>query len=280
MTTPHPSRFFASGLHPTATLADLRAWVDAQSGLSADQRRDRLSAIHTVARWLRRDAGEIMASPAHVRERLKGLNHAAVGTSQRNWENVLSRLRRAQMDAGLSAMPGRSEIPLTPDWAALTILLKEKVSRLPLCRFARWCGARGMGPDQVTLETFDAYLADLRTSELKKDPRRVHKLLCQSWNKASRGLASWPGLIVEVPDYRNTYLVDWARFPPSLKAEIDAYLASRAAPDPFGEGARPIKPSTVALRSSQLHEYVSARCCQTNGDLSPARGLHPIPAEP
>lgn len=258
MSLPPPSR---KPLDPSQqpTLADVRQRVLADESLSLRRRQDVSSALRTVAKALERPLNEVPAHPGYLRERLERFTPAMAGLSTRRWRNTLSLTRFALKHAGLARMPGRYQEPLTPAWADLFRYLNDAHMRFGLSRLARWCGARGIGPDQVDDDVLGTFLAELHDDGLVKRPRTVHRTACMLWNKAAAGIPSWPKRRLTVPQYRRNYAMPWSTFPPSLKADVDGYLDRLAGKDIFAElDFRPLKPGSVRTRTTQLHQFISA----------------------
>jgi integrase len=241
------------------SLAEVREMVLADEGLSLRRRQDVSSALRTLAKALGHRLDELPAHPGYLRERLERFTPAMAGLSPRRWRNALSLTRFALKHAKLARVPGRYEEPLTPAWADLFRYLNDARMRVGLSRLARWCGARGIGPDQVNDEVLGVFLAELCDAGIVKRPRTIHRTACILWNKAATQISSWPKQSVTVPQYRRDYVKPWSTFPPSLKADVEAYLDRLAGKDIFAElDFRPLKPGSVQTRARQLHQFVSA----------------------
>lgn len=241
------------------SLADVREMIVADEGLSLRRRQDVSSALRTVAKALGRRLEEMPAHPGYLRERLERFTPAMAGLSARRWRNALSLTRSALKLAGLAHLPGRYQEPLMPAWAELFGHLNDTRMRLGLSRLTRWCGVRGIAPDQVNDEVLSSFLVELCDAELVKRPRTIHRTACILWNKAAAEIPSWPKHPLTVPHYRRDYVKPWSMFPPSLKADVDAYLDRLAGKDIFAElDFRPLKPGSLRTRASQLHQFISA----------------------
>ena len=143
------------------SLADVREMIVADEGLSLRRRQDVSSALRTVAKALGRRLEEMPAHPGYLRERLERFTPAMAGLSARRWRNALSLTRSALKLAGLAHLPGRYQEPLMPAWAELFGHLNDTRMRLGLSRLTRWCGVRGIAPDQVNDEVLSSFLVEL-----------------------------------------------------------------------------------------------------------------------
>jgi integrase len=103
------------------------------------------------------------------------------------------------------------------------------------------------------------FITDLENDSLIERPRSIHRTACLVWNAAGAGIPAWPKEQLTVPDYRDFYVLSWTTFPPSLKTELDAYLARLGDKDPLAEhDFRPLRATSIATRLTQIREFISA----------------------
>ena len=243
--------------HPT--LANLRDQMVADEGLTLRKRQDISSALRTLAKALRRPLEECPAHPGYLRERLKGFAPAMAGLEELRWRNVMSLVRFALKQAGLAHVPGRYREPMTPEWAELFCQLEGPRTRHAWSRFARYCSVGGIGPEQVSDGVMNKFITDLENDSLIERPRSIHRTACLVWNAARVDIPAWPKEQLTVPDYRDFYVLPWTTFPPSLKTELDAYLARLGDKDPLAEhDFRPLRATSIATRLRQIREFISA----------------------
>ncbi len=248
-------------LAPVAvTLADVAAQIHADESLTKRRRQEVCSALETIARATRLQMRDVPAHPGFIRDRLRGFAPSMlcppVGSGR--WRNVLSLVRFALKHVGISSAPGRYREPLAPAWCEVLSLLDSK-RRFGLSRLGQFCTQRGLCPTQVDDDVLSAFLAHLEEATINKMPREAHRTACAVWNRAVNDIASWPQQKLTVPDYRRTYAIPWAAFAPSLKPDIDAYLAQLAGVDILdGHDFRPLRPISVRCRARELHEFASA----------------------
>jgi integrase len=241
------------------TLAAVLLGILADESLSASRRNGIASALRSFAKWTSMTLEAIPAHPRYLRERMARISFAAAGVSKHRLVNVRSLLGTALEHAGVNRIPGRYRVPLAPAWEDMIKLLPNAMSRFRLSRFAHDCSALGIAPEAVDNATFDAFVRHLDAADLKDSPRDLARTARQFWNKAVDTIPGWPQRHVMVPDYTNGYALPWDTFPLSLRAEVDTWFARLASTDPLDElPFRPLRPSTIATRRRQLHEYVSA----------------------
>jgi integrase len=230
----------------------------AHPGLATRRRDDLMSSIRTTSRIVGRGAAEIPADPALLRELLRKATPAQAGLSRGRFHNVRSLLAAALREAGIKTAPGRSDIPLSPGWNALSKALPDHHFRHGLIRFMRHCSAAGVAPDAVDQATFDSFEEALGSSMVRA-PRRVFGTACRLWNRAVDALPGWPQQRVTVPDRRRIYALPSSAFPTTFIADLEAYLGDLANPDPLGEEDRKAaSPVTVRQRRQMILALASA----------------------
>ncbi|HEX3664824.1 MAG TPA: site-specific integrase [Rhizomicrobium sp.] len=274
---PMPLPSAASGsLCPTqpATLADVADFVRADESLSPARRREILSALATVARALGRDLEDIPAHVGFIREQLKGFTpsmlkpcvtigkpsmrkpHISIG----RWRNVQCYMRAAFELAGIPTSPGRYRPALTPAWEKLLAKL-DPMKRFNVFRFAQFCTAEQIAPEEVNdevLARFHAYLNQALTNGV---PREIHRTACKVWNVAVERIEGWPHRTVKVPDYRRRYSVPLDQFAPQFISDMDAYLARLRPQDILDDEAddiKPWRPISIKTIRLELHQFASA----------------------
>lgn len=156
-----------------------------------------------------------------------------------------------------AAALGRHITPLSPGWKALWKQLPRKV-KIALSRFARFCTVRGIEPEGVTAETFEAFRAYLNDS-LLKSPDRIFGAMARGWQAAQTAVDNWPRIGITVPNRRRDWTLPWSHFPESLQQDCAAWCDRLAGRDPLGEGpVRIVRPGTVAHRERQIRTFASA----------------------
>lgn len=243
------------------TMADVLAHTLANTSLTARQRNDRASALRSVAKLLDKPLEALPAQPRLLRQVMEKVSYTAAGMSKARWQNVRSLVGKAIAEAGATEgkRAGTEKEPLSPEWEALFGTLGDRMMRFRLSRFIRFCSREGIAPVAVDDDAFDRFREGLDATDLKNDPRQVARTACQYWNKAAETTPGWPQQRVTVPNYTSSYAVPWSCFPTSLTDEIDAWLHRLSGADPLGGlPFRPLRPSSIATRRRQMHEFVSA----------------------
>jgi hypothetical protein len=244
--------------HPPSrtTLADLIPLIE-QANLSPIQRRDQISAVKTIARFLGAAPGEIDADPARLRRRLETIAPQALGLSRGRWNNIRSLLGKALAHAR-PMMPGRRAAPLLPEWEALLALLSRNraASLLALARHLR---VIGIYPTGVTLADLEAYHAAILNDRLRAKPEQTWNTIVWTWNACRREVDDWPAIEIPREIRREIYALPWSNFPPSLKTDVDAYLQRLSGADLSEDGPpRPARAATLKTREKQLRVAASA----------------------
>ncbi|MFO0996645.1 MAG: site-specific integrase [Alphaproteobacteria bacterium] len=148
---------------------------------------------------------------------------------------------------------------LNPSWAALARELPDAPGLRPLRTFLRLCTKKNIEPADVTQALFDEYRQYLAERMIPDKARRLHRRVCGLWNEAQTSVATWPQVIAESPEQFHPYLLNWNAFPPSLKADLDAYLAMRMEPALHDElVVPPISEVTAISTRWAVKHYASA----------------------
>ena len=147
---------------------------------------------------------------------------------------------------------------MSSEWAELMKGAKDQRTRYGLSRLARYLSINGIMPHEVSDAVMDRFQEDLAAGMIK-GPRTIRRNACLIWNSAAGSVASWPKQKLLVPDHRKTYSVPWSTFPPSLQADVDAYLDRQAGKDILAElDFRPLKAGSLKTRRTQLRQFASA----------------------
>ena len=145
---------------PARSLADLLATI--QGGNLPERRRQEFaSAVRTAARALGKPPENIPAEARLLASRLKEVAPAAIGISRGRWNNIRSLVVAALRQTGVRAMAGRGRSPLSMAWAALSTKLPDFRFRHGLVTLMRFCSERGIDPEAVDQNVFDAFLVVL-----------------------------------------------------------------------------------------------------------------------
>ena len=238
------------------TFADVLLAI-AASNLGPIQKRDQTSAVRTLARLLNAQPGDIPADPARLRQRLDGLAPAALGISAGRWRNLRSLLGKA-LALTRTVQPGRSSDPISPAWEALLagIDFHSGVRLKPLLRFLT---AQDVSPADTQLDHLEAYHTAIVNDRLRTAPEATWDSLTWCWNACLREAPSWPQVAITRLVRREIYVLPWSDFPPSLTADVDAWVLRQSGADLSEDGPpKPLRPSTLKTRLYQLRVAASA----------------------
>jgi hypothetical protein len=191
-----------------ATLVDVIQAIR-QTDLPDRRRQELISAVNTVARVLTRSVGEIPLDPRLLANRLAEVSPAAVDLSAGRWANAKSLFRAALSLVG-DISPGRHLSSLSPEWQVLWERLPVRTTKTRLSRFMHFASANGIGPDEVTTETFTAFRSYLDTS-LLRDPDRTYCATIDGW-KVARSIVGWPQVAITRPHRHRTWALPGHNF--------------------------------------------------------------------
>ena len=106
---------------------------------------------------------------------------------------------------------------------------------------------------------FAAFLDDLENASLCEFPRKTQRRAIVIWTGLARTIPAWPQQSLTIPSYSRTYRLPWESFPPTLKADVDAYLEHLAGGDILDEIAfKPLRPASINTVRNELSVYLSA----------------------
>jgi integrase len=193
-----------------------------------------------------------------------------------SFSNLVSALRSTLREARV--MPPEPPPPPGSSWCGLLDALKaDKHCRMGLTRFAGWCHAHGIAPNDVASETLSAFETYLTGAILHSDIPGLVRTLAKAWRKASRLVADWPARQLEPPRRRQTYTLPFERFPRSFQDEVRQFratLAGATRQGPFrGDGPpRTLRASTIKTRLYCVRQAASALAI-IRGDIETITGL-------
>lgn len=238
------------------TLADLIPLIE-KANLSPIQKRDRLSAVRTVARLLDANLDDIDAEPGRLRRRLETIAPQALGLSRGRWNNIRSLVGKA-LALARPVLPGRGTARLLPEWEALLApLARNRASNL--LAMARHLTVIGVRPRDVTLAELEAYHRAIVNDRLRAKPEETWDSIVWSWNVCLREIPGWPHIEIPRVQRREVYVLSWSDFPVSLKTDVDAFLLRLSGADLSEDGpSRPSRPTSLKTREKQLRVAASA----------------------
>lgn len=232
------------------TLAAVIERLQADTALPPTRRRDLLSAVRRIAEAVERPPETISADQASLRHLIAAATPKLADLDRKTRSNLFANLRAALVRAGSRPL-GRPSGPLSPAWATLAGPGLPKALTIGLSRLLRFVSHAGIHPQAVTPAIFDAFRDHLDRTTLGRDPYPAFRAAVRAWNTAVETIPGWPPVRFEPP--RDSTPV--VTMPASLVTDIEAYLRWAGDDDPFAEGAKakPLAPSTVALRRRQIN---------------------------
>jgi len=243
-----------------ATLADVLTRLEADP--SRERRHVEMkSAIRKMGEALHRPLIDIPADPAQLRGLIAAASRASIGMSKERWSRVRSLTLAALRDLGIDMMPGRDIGGVSPAWKALADQLSTKALRIGLSRFMSHCTRRGVEPFDVSCATFEEFDAFIKGKSLWQKPQVIYRGTVRRWNTAVETVPGWPQTPIPLAVHEHFYSLEWAEFPASLTADVEAFLFHAANQDELCEldddYVSSVKPSTVNLRRRQLRQLAS-----------------------
>jgi integrase len=267
---------------PSRTLADLPAQVQGAVGLTDAQRRDRLSAIRTVARTLGAEPSELPLNIKLLRRRMEEISPEAHGISRARWNNVRSLFARC-LEMATQVMPSKQAVRLSPAWRVLADSLPRS-KRLRLGGLMKSLSARGVEPSAAALADLEPFRDEIIDNRLRSAPEKTWDGIVWAWNTCVRDMPQWPQVMIPREDRRTVYALDWSAFPPSLEADADEYIKRLSGETIDEEGPlRAMRPSTLANRAYQIRVAASALAASGTptdaiGSLADLARLEPMKA--
>lgn len=241
-----------------ASLADVLRALESKP-LSDTRRRDLGSAVKRVGRLLGEDLAQIPLDLRAIGQRLASCAPSVAGRSRKTFANVRSNFLGAARASGIRPID-QVKAPLGPEWRALLAKFRSKRVQIGLSRFARYCTARGIKPQNVNDAVIIDFINAVRDGTLHPRPNALHRQVALIWNEVAKN--SRPRLRrVLVPQFRGpAKRIDWSTLPASLQAEVSKYLSWSGGADCFAADARPraLAPQTLRLRRDEIHAAVTA----------------------
>lgn len=245
----------------TPTFADLILRLKSDETLSPTRRRDLISGLTRIAKFLNRPPHDVPCHGRWLQPKLSKLSAPALGLSEKGLQNAISNARAAMAHAGLVERRSNRIADLSPEWRVLwERVLSSGGKTLPpaLCRFVHFLNRAGVNPHDVTEGDAKDYLEALTRNEISKSPETAFRAAVNGWNLARRRIPEWPDIIIPLCN-RQKKITQEDRLSPSLIKDLDQLLGQLADPDPFSEVARSrgLRPATIAQYRLQLMRFAS-----------------------
>lgn len=245
----------------TMMFADLIQRLRDAGDLSETRKRDLISGLNRVASALGIPAEDIPCDPIWLQPRLIKVSPAAIGVTQKAWQNARSDARMALVWAGIVSRRN-SRKDLSPEWSLLwnrILSMKEKTLRAALCRFVYFMNNEGILPGEVRDDHMDAYRNHVICNEISKSPSVAFIAALDGWNLATRRVEGWPPIVLTRPSRRKRIKLPLSDFPASFEIALDQLAARLQSPDPFSDEGQtaPLRAATIRQYRVQLQRFAS-----------------------
>lgn len=238
--------------------------IAAAPELSPQKRRHWATSMRQIAKALGRPPEVIPARYSAVRAELSDLHEVPAGLTPKTMQNHKSNAKSALLWLGRERGIPEHGTPLSPAWEKLRIKIADKLARMRLSSFMRYCSANGIQPMAVGEGAVDSFVAyrGLCGKPVNDASRR---LLARAWNANVGTTPGWPTIRLAAPLPKSLVDIGWDAFPLGLRRDIDQYLEglTRIRRSRTGQRIRPLKSSTIRTRRAELQ--AASRMAVKNG---------------
>ncbi|SHK50568.1 Site-specific recombinase XerD [Shimia gijangensis] len=242
----------------SATLADAIVALKAYPKLTEIRRRDMISSINRVAKFLNRAPEDLPTDAPTLRAQLAGIHPAQAGISAKSLSNIKTDLSKAlQLTGYLPPAAPKTE----PDgaWRAFLSSCEAKHQVHMFARLVNYCAQQGGEPDAVDDALMSAFQSYLDAHLLGKDPAKICKAIAQAWN----GIVKRKNLPLTYLSYEKGgqhRCRALTTYPQSLQDEIGAYLDRLRHASPFDDEGpdEPLRPTSLRNIEAHLRQYLDS----------------------
>lgn len=219
---------------------------------------DWVSVIRRICRMAGRTPADVPADPVEVRAILVRLRPIEFGLKSKTWSTMRCTLAAALNAVGIVDRLPRGQAKHNADWSRLIqAIAGNKRLSSGLAAFVKYCCSNSIGPAAVNDTIVQEFWTWLLTRTLHPKPRDVAQSVPRLWNEAARVVAGWPQVKLTTLSFRApSKRRQWHDLATTYRADVDAYIAGRAKPDPFDERPsaprRPLALSTLRLQREHL----------------------------
>ncbi|MDF3384600.1 MULTISPECIES: tyrosine-type recombinase/integrase [unclassified Sulfitobacter] len=243
----------------TPSFADLIQKLTTIDMVTPKRRKDLISGLRRVAEALELTPSQVLADPRWLQPRLVRIAPAALGITNKTWQNSISNARSAMAACGIVTKRQRRTSDLSPEWRNLWTAVQASKDRSLLSslpRFVFFLDRIGVAPKDVRSDHALFYLKAVTSEEISKAPHAAYKLAVSGWNLAVDRLPVWPRQRLEMPSQTRRVMLPETDYSPSFLVDVDHYLETRRRPDLLaaGEYLRPITES-----SAKTYRYMVLR---------------------
>ncbi len=223
-----------------------------------------LSSLRCLLRWLgRQDAlrramkpEDVVLTFATIAAAFKTFAPAALRVSRKRLQNAESDIRFALRLYGQA--PARTAVS-TDEVRWLKGITSSKFVGASLGYLLRFIDAKGIDPWSMSNEHAEGFRAAVLDDPEVRWPRRTARLAISAWNREAARNPEWPQTELTLQSLRTRWGLPWSTFPPTLKAEVDAFFDQEQTDDDlFGVCRRKSAPSTIRAQKDHLRLAATA----------------------
>ena len=227
---PAQAQLISSPPPPLTTAQGLLDWVLCDKERSRNQRKNEAAAI----RWLGKIDGTPLATIALdarylVDDRIKLIRqHTQITKARRS--NIVTLLNQVLRRAGVLTVGARRGGLTSHAWTVLINSLPTLSARASLSSLAKFCSARAITPNQMTLAVWQAYCHETLQCSSFRNPRTTVRRTVKTANAARTTVPGWP--LPELPALANPRSVSLPRetLPASFWQDLERYVAMSSRP--------------------------------------------------
>lgn len=246
----------------TPTFAAVLQRIEADPDIAPTRRRDMISGLRRVAKALGLAPEEVVADPGWLRTRLARVMPAALGVTEKSWQNAVSDARAALAHAGIVKRRQRHMDDLLAPWRDLwraVLASGDRTLKAGLGRFVHFLSNLDVLPEAVTQDHADVFLEALKGDEIARRPEKGWRDAVNAWNLAGQRIAGWPQTPLTLPKRKDVITWSDADLPPAFVKDLAQHMARLGRPDPFAEDGptRALRPSTLKHHTQMLRRFAS-----------------------
>ncbi|NQV58657.1 MAG: hypothetical protein HQ502_03265, partial [Alphaproteobacteria bacterium] len=242
------------------TFADVIVKLESLDGLTKTRRRDLISAMNAMARFLDKPVDQLEANLNILRQRLRQFHPKQARVSEKTYANVKSAVLAALQLTGTNNKRAAGSSPMSEEFQILYDAVPDQLVGYKLSRLFRYCSEEGLRPDQVSDATVEAFEAHVIDQTLNKDPGKVAREAVLTWNRLKDKVEGWPDVTLRRAPARIPWTFPLEQFPQSFQQDVDAWFDRMAMTDLFDDDApvRASRPATIKHRRFQVRMMASA----------------------
>jgi hypothetical protein len=242
------------------TFAEVIAVIQAMDDISKTRRRDLVSALKSMARFLDTDVALVRANTEWLRQRLRQVHPRQIPVSDKHFQNVKSAVMAALRRTVTNNKRHAAFADMSPEYEALYQTIPDRMVGYKLSRFFRFCSEQSILPANITNDTVEAFEANVVAGTLHREPGKVVREAVLTWNKMRKIVPGWPKQELVRKGGRQPWTIPLEQFPAAFLQDVETWLGRLGASDLFDENApvRPCRPATIKHRRFQIRMMASA----------------------